>query len=246
MNNSYIKDFEENGFFILENIIEKKKISLLENDISELFKNYSLNNESIHETCIRLNKEDKTLLYDLYKMIPDLYYFTNISIDLLELSRNILPKGLISLQAQAVMFGLPNDERLKYDWHQESAYMVYDDTLHFQFPLFNKATLENGTMSVLKKSHNLGKLKYDSFQRTKDSLVNLKVRSIDKYINVYEEIPLTMNLGDVAIFHNNTIHRSNHNISEYVRFSGVVRVHSIQKIAEKELVTQKKSRIVPN
>ena len=237
-----IKDFENNGFCILNKIISQNKIKKVENDISDLFNYYSSGNETIHEICFRLNNENKSMLYNLYKMISDFASFTSISLDLMELSKKILPKGILSLQGQAVMFGLPNDSRLAYDWHQESAYMVYNNTLHFQFPLFNNATSDNGTMSVLKSSNKLGKLSYDSFQKTKDSLVNLKVRNINEYVKTHDEVPLIMKLGDVSIFHNNTIHRSNHNKSNFVRFSGVVRVNSIEKIADQEFIMQKKSR----
>lgn len=240
--NSAKIDLYENGFCILKNIIDRKKINFLEKDISQLFKSYALENEAINETCIRLDKVDKPLLYKLYNAIMTFSSFLNISTDCMELSKDILPEGIITSAGNAVMFGLPNQPRLQYDWHQEQSYMLYPDTIHFQFPIFRPASLENGTMSVLKGSNKLGALKYDSFQKSKDSLVNLTVRDIKNYENDLEEVPLIMEIGDVALFTNYTIHRSNHNLSKYVRFSGVSRINSITKVADDKLIDKKSAR----
>jgi ectoine hydroxylase-related dioxygenase (phytanoyl-CoA dioxygenase family) len=234
--------FEKNGYCILKDAINKNKLLDLESDINSLFKRFSVGEENIHELSVRLDKENKKLLYKLFSMIKDMSSFLTVSNDCFELSKQILPPGIISSAGQAVLLGLPDDERLVYDWHQESAYMAYPDTLHFQFPIFRPANLENGTMSVLSCSQKLGELTYDSFQKTKDSLVNLKVRGIDKYSVELEEVPFLMDLGDVGVFHNNLIHRSNHNGSHFVRFSGVVRVNSINDVASDERIELKKAR----
>ena len=234
--------FENNGYCILKNAINKDKLLNLENDINSLFKKFSVGEETVHGISVRLDKENKKLLYKLFNMIKDMGSFLTISNDCFELSKEILPQGIISSAGQAVLLGLPDDERLVYDWHQESAYMAYPDTLHFQFPIFRPATLENGTMSVLSCSHKLGELSYDSFQKTKDSLINLKVRDINKYAEELDEVPFLMDLGDVGVFHNNTIHRSNHNSSQFVRFSGVIRVNTINEVASDERIELKKAR----
>ena len=79
-------------------------------------------------------------------------------------------------------------------------------------------------------------------KKSKDSLVNLTVRDIKNYENDLEEVPLIMEIGDVALFTNYTIHRSNHNLSKYVRFSGVSRINSITKVADDKLIDKKSAR----
>ena len=234
--------FKSNGHCILKDAIDRNKLLHLENDIDCLFKKFSVGEETVHKISVRLDKENKKLLYKLFNMIKDMSSFLTLSNDCIELSKQLLPSGIISSAGQAVLLGLPQDERLVYDWHQESAYMTYPDTLHFQFPIFRAATLQNGTMSVLSCSQKLGELSYDSFQKTKDSLINLKVRGIDKYVEELEEVPFLMNLGDVGVFHNNLIHRSNHNSSDFVRFSGVIRVNAINDVASDERIELKKAR----
>ena len=111
-----------------------------------------------------------------------------------------------------------------------------------QFPLFRKADKANGTMSVLESSHKLGELSYKSEQKTKDSLINLIPKNIELYQKKFKEVYCIMKRGDVVIFSNDTLHRSNYNTSSYTRFSGVVRINSINKLEDDHIIEKKISR----
>ena len=80
-------------------------------------------------------------------------------------------------------------------------------------------------MSVLSKSH-----KYGYINDVRNKIIGKKhINSyIPKKINYYKknhkERFINMNLGDMVIFHENLIHKSNKNNTNRIRFAGIVRL----------------------
>ena len=120
---------------------------------------------------------------------------------------------------------MPKDKRLVYDFHQEVNYSRnYDDLVSVHFPLFYKASIKNGTMSALNKSHKLGILNFDKIRSSRRSYTTLLPKNIKKISNKFEEIFFELELGDVLYFHKNLIHKSNFNASNKCKPVGIMRL----------------------
>ena len=80
-------------------------------------------------------------------------------------------------------------------------------------------------MSVLQGSHDLGYIKNVEDKKLHEKSVNSFVpKKIDYYINNYQEKHFIMSLNDLSMFDENIIHKSNKNISDFVRFAGIIRL----------------------
>lgn len=120
--------------------------------------------------------------------------------------------------------GVKNSLRTSYNWHQEKSYYKKIDTIHFQFPFLNACTKKNGTMSVLQGSHTLGVINNTNYKRLhKKSIYSHIPKEIPKMKKFYKEKHLVMKIGDICVFNQNIVHRSNKNLSNKIRFAGISR-----------------------
>ncbi len=84
-------------------------------------------------------------------------------------------------------------------------------------------------MSVLSGSHNLGFIKkVDNHKLSKKSINSFVPKNIINIKKKYPEKFINMNLKDIVLFNENIIHRSNENISNKVRFAGIIRLREIK------------------
>ena len=80
-------------------------------------------------------------------------------------------------------------------------------------------------MSVLEGSHQMGRIENINYKRkNKNSVYSYVPKKINHFKKIYKEKFINLKLGDVCIFHQNIIHRSNINITKKVRFAGIVRL----------------------
>ena len=82
----------------------------------------------------------------------------------------------------------------------------------------------NGTMSVLDRSHLLGNLPYNKKQLSNDSYTDLIPEKIDSIKNEFQELHIELECGDCFIFHQDLIHKSNYNSSKLSRPVGIFRL----------------------
>ena len=168
-------------------------------------------------------------MYDAFNDARNSKAFLKISKKLETLTKNffnVKPKQLTCAYA----IGIKNSTRTSYDWHQEKTYYskIKKKTFHYQFPFFGKCNKSNGTMSVLEGSHNLGEiLDYSYNRKNKKSIYSYIPTDIKLMKKYFKEKYLTMDLGDVCIFHENIVHRSNLNKTNKVRFAGINRQQAI-------------------
>tara|TARA_B100000795_G_scaffold210401_1_gene163945 strand:- start:380 stop:916 length:537 start_codon:yes stop_codon:yes gene_type:complete len=133
---------------------------------------------------------------------------------------------------------IPKDNRLIYDYHQESNYMRgFENVFNVHYPILRSSNYENGTMSVLPKSHKLGTLDFHKSyaKEAHNSRANLIPVDIEKIQKNHEEIFNYLEIGDVVIFHKDLIHKSNYNASEKTRLVGTIRVTTSYLTNWKEL-----------
>jgi ectoine hydroxylase-related dioxygenase (phytanoyl-CoA dioxygenase family) len=127
-----------------------------------------------------------------------------------------------------VAIGIKKSKRTAYNWHQEKPYYKKINTLHFQFPILNPVNIKNGTMSVLKGSNKLGFLKeVSNIKLSKKSINSFVPKKINIFKKIYPEKYINLNLGDICIFDENLIHKTNKNITNKIRFAGIIRLRKI-------------------
>ena len=176
---------------------------------------------SINSNCAKKNKK---LLHKLHLISSNLISIKKVCCRLADIQKKLVnTKNTLEI-GSTYMLSLPKDKRLVYNYHQESNYLKeYEDILNIHFPIFNQSNLENGTMSVLSKTHTLGNLKYIKKRFSKNSFTDLIPIGIEKIKNKYEEIFFELNLRDVVFFHKYLIHKSNFNNTNKCRIVGIGR-----------------------
>jgi ectoine hydroxylase-related dioxygenase (phytanoyl-CoA dioxygenase family) len=194
----------------------------LSKELNECYSRYVPNFVDIDSAIKDLDIKDKSLLYDISKSTGKLLTFKEIAVSLM---RHFKSKRTLFEVSNGYIIGLPGDDRITYDYHQESSYWVdykYDVTT-VQYSISDRLSKDNGSMSVLVGSHKLGTLKYNKSEYKQHSTMSNVPVDIDKYKNKYEEHVFELERGDCAFFHKDLIHRSNTNITNTVRLAGAVR-----------------------
>jgi ectoine hydroxylase-related dioxygenase (phytanoyl-CoA dioxygenase family) len=91
---------------------------------------------------------------------------------------------------------------------------------------------KNGTMSVLTGSHKLGFIKkIAKDQKHKKSVYSYTPVNINRIIKKFKEKFINMRLGDIVMFDENIIHKSNKNSSNKIRFVGIIRHQLLNQLA---------------
>lgn len=227
------KKYQSDGFYVAKGGFSEEKLGALRHDIRTIFKQYAKKGETVHETCIRLDKEDKDLLFRISRLTSRFVSMNEIVLECSRYALHFLPKGNYVVCEVGVLFGLPEDKRLVYNWHQESSYMPnYKHVVNFWFPVFEPSSYENGTMSCLTGSYKLGHLPAEKKKLAKNSFTDYIPENIEKIEKELKEHFFIQELGDIVMLDHDTIHRSNSNVSKKVRFSGIVRIASIDEVPD--------------
>ena len=227
INKLYSDNFNKDGYIIIKNFLSAK--------INNKFKNALINNYKTHLDK-KINKKNISEIiskYELENNWEKLYYafkkFSN-STQFRIVSNKI--KKFIELNLKkknrlinnSLGLAIKKSNRTSYKWHQEKPYYKNISTLHFQFPIMHSCTRRNGTMSVLRGSHKLGFIKeIKKDQKHDKSVYSYIPKNIKKIVKKFNEKFINMHLGDMVMFDENIIHKSNVNNSNKVRFVGIIR-----------------------
>ena len=224
-NKEIVKFYNEFGFVSIKNYISKRTLLSIQDDLNKDFrKNF---NKSFISGVPYLDKYNKKKLHVANRMISKLQSLKSLNLKLSNFNKILFPKKNIYYINDGLMLALPKDKRLVYDFHQESTYMRdFEDILNIHYPIFFKSDYNNGSMSVLSKSHKEGLLKYTKKRRSYNSYTNLVPKNINKLKKKYEEVLIELNLGDVVFFHKDLIHKSNYNYTNLPRPVGLGRFAS--------------------
>ena len=230
---SLINKYERNGFVILKNFITKKEINDFEKKLFLIYSNnlkVEVNRKNVHKVIISKEKNEfYDQLYLCYKKYIASQPYKDIQKKFSLFSRKIFKTNYKYLNS-GMAIGIMSSKRTAYDWHQEQSYYNIKNTIHFQFPIISPATKINGTMSVLKSSHNLGEIKKTkNIKLTKKSINTFKPTNINSIKKNFKEIFITMKLGDVCMFSENIIHRTNKSYSKKLRLVPIIRLKQSKK-----------------
>jgi hypothetical protein len=221
-----IRDFyDEHGWVSVASLLPVAMLDAVVADIESIL-NPNGEFASVDAAIAHLDQTDQPRLYELHMGANLLASLKRITVHfgefLCELNQKSLPVIEIYM---GFLLGLPRDTRLAYDFHQESNFMKgFDEISNFHFPLRHASTAENGTMSVLDRSHKLGTLPFRKSRASHNSFTDLVPVDIDGIMATHEELHCYLEPGDVTIFHKDCIHRSNFNASDSCRLVGVSRL----------------------
>ena len=222
------RHFQKYGWLSLSQIIKKKEILLIQNELNKISKNFCGTNFESAILIFNKNK-DKDKLYLLCSLAERTSSYLLLVEKFDKLLKKINKKNtpVISL-GQFILPGPPEDKRLIYNFHQENNYYKkFDNVTSFHFPIFRNTNLNNGSMSVLSRSHKLKMIKNNELQKKRGGFLSIIPKNIDKLVEKHDHLTFNLKLGDVLIFDGNLIHKSNPNLSTKSRIVGIHRFSQI-------------------
>ena len=240
--NKIQKDYDENGFAILQNIVPISRINALLENIYNLYKKYSndteldnieipWDNKLFHEKLIKFRQTEPKLfgaIYDslktsltLTQLVSDDSIVKNIAEFL-----NVSPSD-ISISEPMCRLDVPNDKRNALEWHQERSFFPQNrdgkNGLVCWIPLMD-VTEKMGAIHVSPKSHNDGLIKTSTKQKDNPSQTT-QITVPDENVKKYDELVVPVNAGDSVFFNMLLFHRSGNNLSNNVRIAVQGRYH---------------------
>ncbi|WP_372725379.1 phytanoyl-CoA dioxygenase family protein [Novipirellula sp.] len=228
-------EYENHGFVVLDQVIDVAAIAEMRDAITKMVAQYSLPGESPMDACIRLNHENDRALYNIYCVSHQSAAMNRLREQCRDIVEQVIPKNsgvLIDVDSH-IIFCIPDSTRLTWGWHQESTYDVFDGNgVNFCLPIFERATRDNGSMSVLRGSHVMGKLPFDKVKEHENGATTLVPQGIQEYEEAFDEIVFEADPGSVVMFNRHLIHRSNPNQTPRPRITAVIRFMQIESLPE--------------
>lgn len=216
------KEFSENGCFTLKKILsisEKKRVEKNIIEFSNLFrkkikcnfkKKEILDIEDLNKFLIYLEKYNKIYLWNFQQLVAYIPAIKEIQLkeSIIKNISNVLRvnENHILIQDPLILINLPSTKRNLYSWHNaKNYYQKRNNYIGMWIPLIRDKTTNNGTMSILKKSH-----KYDypflEYQENPSSSHQNEIPN--KYITNFKKANLKLKFGDVFGMDKNLIHSS--------------------------------------
>ncbi len=225
--------YNKNGFVVLKNVINKKKVKNLFNEIeiikkkviktkNKRFFHYTSNGKI--NTIHNIQKFHKSKSLSTLSKNPILNKFLNII-----LSRNIKVRNL-------ELFLKPAKTGMASPPHQDNFYWNLADSKAVNvWVALSRSNKLNGGLYYYKGSHKLGIIKHkQSFMKGTSQTIELK--EIKK--NNYKKIFPTLSAGDCLVHHCETIHGSNKNLSNSKRVG--IAISFKNKLSKENNIKKKK------
>lgn len=236
--------YSENGYVVIKDVVKKKRLDSLLENIFRLYCKYSDNHDEFegedkpweksmfHEKLIDLRKvkpDEFGAIYDslktslsLTQLVSDDKIVDNIA-NLLK----IKPSDL-SISEPMCRLDVPEDKRNALNWHQERSFFPQNrdgmNGLVCWIPLTD-ITEEMGAIHLSPKSHLEGQLKLSS-EKKENSTYTTQIPVPEEFIKKYDDIIMPINAGDAVFFNMLLFHRSGENVSKKIRFAVQGRFHT--------------------
>ena len=225
--------FREDGYFIAEHIVSKKKINAVLETVFRIYLKLNpssklqemqepWNSHLFHEELIKFRKSDPkrfSLLYDSVQTSAPLIELLSEEL-ILKCSANLLDtkNNELSVAEWMIRMDAPADKRNIAGWHQEISYMR-NNGLVIWIPL-SDITSDLGPLQLCPKSHHEGELKVVQNKNLRSNVSTVSVDEIKpEYIEKYSIMNVEVKKGDVLFFNTELFHRSGVNTSNRIRFS---------------------------
>ncbi len=238
-----INDYNKNGYSVLRNIVPHGRIDALLENIYKLYRKYSTDTELdklespwksglFHKKLIEFRKEEPKLFGAIYDSLKTSLTLTqlvsdDVIVDNVAKFLKVEP-GDVSISEPMCRLDVPDDKRNALEWHQERSFFPQNrDGLHSLvcwIPLTD-VTEEMGAIHISPESHTSGLL-VPTQNEKKSELSTRQISVPEEYVKKYEDLVVTVHVGDVVFFNMLLFHRSGVNISDKVRFSVQSRFHT--------------------
>lgn len=227
--------YRDNGYVVLNNAMPLDILAAVRAMLMKLFRAHSMAEEDIFQACLRINQEDPSLLYRIHLLTKQSIVMDEAKVFCSKMIRELTgesDKVLVDAHS-SVIFSIPNEDRLDWSWHQESNYDTFGAAgATVCFPVFESATRKNGTMSFLKRTHQLGTLPFTAIKKHENGATSLVPKDIDRLLQNYEEVHFEAEVGDIGIVHRDLVHRSNANTDAKPRITGAIHFAAIDRVPD--------------
>ena len=238
-----ITDYNKNGYAVLKNIVPSARIDALLENIYKLYRKYSTDyeldgsedpwkSEMFHKKLIEFRKKDPKLFGAIYDSLKTSLTLTQLVSD--DVIVDNVAKFLcvessdVSISEPMCRLDVPNDKRNTLEWHQERSFFPQNrDGLHSLvcwIPL-TSVTEEMGAIHISPESHMSGLITPKQNEK-KSELSTRQISVPEEYVKKYEDLIVTVDVGDVVFFNMLLFHRSGVNISDKIRFAVQSRFHT--------------------
>jgi hypothetical protein len=240
LNESDLERFSREGFLIAKRVFDESDLNQILPTVLEVFREYSpgsldkdyrsWNDSNLHTDMIGLREHHPEQFSSVFQSINQCLILTSFLCGrrLEGLVERLLgdPWGTICLRAPGIRIDTPNDERVGYDWHQDSAYSEINlsgkNSLVCWVPM-QHVDKENGSLIVCPQSHSLGRI---MVKPTRESSLHAEQRKVPaEYVNRFPAVSVEADFGDAVFVHGDLIHKSGTNRSDRIRFTVVGRYH---------------------
>ena len=227
---SVITDFNENGFSILQGVLEPETLAAAKSECEVLVEALALQRHAERKlTDTYPDAPFETRLIRLYENYPDEnptifrpelhregFFRMFAHPVLLELASVILGPEIRLYPNYSVRPKLPENKRTEVLWHQDAGYTSKEADILRMMNVWTPlvpVNVENGCMEFIPRSHKWGVVPHEKDQ--------YYLRIHDDYIKPVESeaVPVEIDPGDVVIFSNLLFHRGLPNRSLNVRWS---------------------------
>jgi hypothetical protein len=205
--------YYQDGYLIIKNFLNKEEVQLLYSvatDDQELRNHaFDLNDQS--------GKRTKLTLW--FTPGDDTFGLLTRSERLINTVQPLLGKGAICHFHSKLMQKEPKVGGA-WEWHQDYGYwykngFLFPDAMTSVMVALSEATRENGCLQVLKGSHKMGRLEHNFAGEQQGA----DMAFVEEGLKLFERVYVELEPGDILIFHSNTLHMSEANLSEKPRWS---------------------------
>lgn len=201
--NDQLKQFKEDGFCIVKNVISQELIVRLRNECQRFIKEKDDEMDRKGVEVDEINHKGKryfiALRYKDSETMQDLIFGKEME----EITRKVLGEDVYLFLEQFVVKAA--DKGMTFSWHQDSGYLDFDHKPYLSIwcPL-DDVTEENGTVYLLP-------YKDAGTERRIDHVLQEGTNDKIGYFGDNPGIPAVLDAGDVALFSSTCFHRSGSN-----------------------------------
>ena len=244
MTDEFTRFYSENGYVVIKDIIQRKRLDSLLENIFKLYCKYSDDCDGIeendspwetslfHEKLIELRKNKPDEFGAIYDSLKTSLSLTQLVSDDKVVDRVAsllkIKSSDLSISEPMCRLDVPEDKRNALNWHQERSFFPQNrdgmNGLVCWIPLTD-VTTEMGAIHISPKSHLEGQLKLSSNQKENSSYTT-QIPVPEEFIKKYDDVIVPINAGDAVFFNMLLFHRSGENVSNKIRFAVQGRFHT--------------------
>ena len=235
-------NYNQNGYAVIKNIVPASRINALLENIYNLYKKYSNDNELdsienpwnqkvFHKKLIEFRQTEPKLFGAIYDSLKTSLTLTQLVSDDSIVNNvakflNVSPSD-ISISEPMCRLDVPNDKRNALEWHQERSFFPQNrdgkNGLVCWIPIID-VTEEMGAIHISPKSHNDGFVK-SSIKIKENSTYTTQILVPEQNVKKYDDLIVPVNAGDAIFFNMLLFHRSGDNKSNHIRIAIQSRYH---------------------